>query len=159
MGYFDTLLRYFEFSGRSSRSQYWLFQLVFGILLAGAVYADYRAMGNQLPDAEHPGLFVTFVSIFHAMPQLTVTIRRLHDTGRSGWNWLWNFVPFGSLVVLVWTCQGSEIGPNRFGADPRVAPMRDDDEPIQYRGVRLGPPKERPSLDFNPQTASTARFI
>ena len=159
MGYFDTLLRYFEFSGRSSRLQFWVFQLVFGVLVAAAEFADFRTLHDHLPDLDHPGLFTAFVVIFHAMPMITVTVRRLHDTGRSGFHWFWNFVPFGQAMLMIWMCQGSEIGPNRFGADPRELKRREGDEPIQYRGVRSGPPKERAALNFDQQSTATARFI
>ena len=50
---------------------------------------------------------------------LAVSVRRLHDTDRSGWWLLLNIVPFGGIVVLVFSCLESTPGPNRFGASPK----------------------------------------
>lgn len=47
------------------------------------------------------GIFLVILNIW----SLLATIERLHDTGRSGWNWCWYFVPFGEIVVLVLLCQ------------------------------------------------------
>jgi uncharacterized membrane protein YhaH (DUF805 family) len=53
------------------------------------------------------------------LPSLAVAIRRLHDTDRSGWNFLWNFVPLiGPILVLVWFCRRGSRGTNRYGLDP-----------------------------------------
>ena len=52
-------------------------------------------------------------------PGLAVTARRLHDTGRSGWWMLLSFVPFGGLVLLVFTLQDSR-GPNAWGQSPKA---------------------------------------
>jgi uncharacterized membrane protein YhaH (DUF805 family) len=53
------------------------------------------------------------------LPSLAVTVRRLHDTGHSGWWLLWGFVPFGCLVVLVLTLLNGHRGPNQYGPDPK----------------------------------------
>jgi uncharacterized membrane protein YhaH (DUF805 family) len=124
MGYFDALLRYFEFSGRTTRGQYWMFQLCYAVLVVGAIYLDHQ--GNfAAADLWHPGLFSTFVLIFHVFPQLTVAVRRLHDIGRSGWWWLLNIVPLAGLLLFVWSFYGSEIGANAYGDDPHDTPRGD----------------------------------
>jgi len=119
-GYLDTMLRYFEFSGRSSRSQYWLFQLFALLMIIAAVAFD--MWRGVRPQPEYFGPVTLFVVIIHAVPQITVAVRRLHDVGRSGWWYLLNFVPFGALVLLVWACQASEEGTNEFGDGPSGAP-------------------------------------
>ena len=53
------------------------------------------------------------------VPTLAVSVRRLHDTGRSGWWMLLSLVPFGGIVLLVFDCLDSEPGPNRFGPSPK----------------------------------------
>lgn len=117
--YFDSMLRYFEFSGRSTRRQYWLFWLVAALLCLGAFYADYKLYGI-IPTATEHGPFAVFVSIVHVIPGITVTVRRLHDTGRSGWWYFIQFVPvIGSLVLLFWMLRGPEQWDNAFGPDPR----------------------------------------
>jgi len=50
-----------------------------------------------------------------------VTIRRLHDTDRSGWNLLWGLIPLiGTIMLIVFYCTDGTPGPNRFGPDPKA---------------------------------------
>ncbi|MEO8882172.1 MAG: DUF805 domain-containing protein [Devosia sp.] len=156
--YFDALLRYFEFSGRSSRAQYWLFQLCYIALLAGSFYVDYRLNG-RFPDRHSPGLFSTFVIFFHLVPQITVTVRRLHDIGKSGWWYLLLFVPLAGLLIVVWTFFGSEDGSNDYGDDPCNGPSRPSPAPASYRGIRVGNVPSRPAMRTEGQSISTQRFI
>ncbi len=117
--YFDSMLRYFEFSGRSTRRQYWLFWLVTTLLCLAAVFADYQLYGIR-PTATNHGPFTVFASIIHVVPGITVTVRRLHDTGRSGWFYFIQLIPvIGSLILLYWMVRGPEQWDNLYGSDPR----------------------------------------
>jgi uncharacterized membrane protein YhaH (DUF805 family) len=60
---------------------------------------------------------LTFTAILVLLlPNMALAVRRLHDTGRSGWWLLLMLVPFvGPLVLLYWYVQPSEEGPNQFG--------------------------------------------
>jgi uncharacterized membrane protein YhaH (DUF805 family) len=157
--YLDALLRYFEFSGRSSRAQFWLFQLCNVILTLGGVGLDY-ATAHRLPSHDHPEFFVTFMVIFHLVPNITVTVRRLHDIGRSGWWYCLYFVPLGGFVLLFWMCRAGDLGTNEYGdPDGASAPAsrRAFEVPID-RALRIA--SHAPSAAvFDPQTASTQRFI
>ncbi|TJY41720.1 DUF805 domain-containing protein [Cohnella pontilimi] len=54
------------------------------------------------------------------LPSLAVSVRRLHDTGRSGWWLLIGLIPLiGAIILLVFTCQDSQPGDNRYGPNPR----------------------------------------
>jgi uncharacterized membrane protein YhaH (DUF805 family) len=53
------------------------------------------------------------------LPSLAVCIRRLHDTNRSGWYYLITLIPLGSIVLLVFLCEDSTMGPNRYGLSPK----------------------------------------
>ncbi len=53
------------------------------------------------------------------IPSLAVTVRRLHDTNRSGWWYLITFVPLGGIVLLVFMCLDSEPGSNKWGPNPK----------------------------------------
>jgi uncharacterized membrane protein YhaH (DUF805 family) len=111
--YLDTMLRYFEFSGRTSRGQYWIYQLVMFVLVLIAIGIDvwsYKAM----PGA-NVGLFTIFAVIIHVIPSLTISIRRLHDIGKSGWWYLISYLPFGGFLLLVWSFYASEPGTNEYG--------------------------------------------
>ncbi|MEO5807299.1 DUF805 domain-containing protein [Devosia sp.] len=112
--YFDAMLRYFEFSGRTGRAQYWIYQFISLLVIGGTLFIEFK-LNHTLPDPENPATLVSVVALFHAIPGLTVTVRRLHDIGKSGWWYLLNFVPFGGLFILVWTCYASQDGANDFG--------------------------------------------
>ena len=74
---------------------------------------DYLILGNS-------GIFSAIVSLGLFLPSLAVTVRRLHDTDRSGWWILIAFVPFvGAVVLIVFMCLPGTAGPNRFG--PQLA--------------------------------------
>lgn len=59
-------------------------------------------------------IIVTFI------PSLSVTVRRLHDTGRSGWWLLALLIPFGGIIIFVFSCLDSHPGDNRFGPNPKT---------------------------------------
>ncbi len=62
---------------------------------------------------------IFLVSLALIIPGIAVSVRRLHDTGRSGWFLLLGFIPIvGGILLLVWMCSRGTEGPNRFGADP-----------------------------------------
>jgi uncharacterized membrane protein YhaH (DUF805 family) len=65
------------------------------------------------------GLLFLVVALGLFLPSLAVTVRRLHDTGRSGWWYLISLVPFGGIVLLVFCCLDSTSGPNQFGPNPK----------------------------------------
>ncbi|AWH52256.1 DUF805 domain-containing protein [Stenotrophomonas sp. ESTM1D_MKCIP4_1] len=110
------LTRYAQFSGRASRSEFWWFQLFILIVsipsyvlgfIAG--YADSQALALA-----STGLSV-LIWLTIALPMLAATVRRLHDTDRSGWWLLLGVVPIVSLVLLVFLVLPSTPGGNRFG--------------------------------------------
>jgi uncharacterized membrane protein YhaH (DUF805 family) len=104
---------YAGFAGRATRSEYWFFALfMFGVSLA-AILID-----GRLGMAE--GGFFYFGSILALiLPSIAVTIRRLHDLGRSGWWCFIGVIPFvGSIILLIWFCQRGTDGDNLYGADP-----------------------------------------
>jgi hypothetical protein len=53
------------------------------------------------------------------LPALAVSVRRLHDTGRSGAWILLGLIPFGGIVTLVFTCMDSQPHPNQYGPSPK----------------------------------------
>ena len=111
------LTRYTQFSGRASRSEYWWFQLFIVIvsipLYLLSFYAGYS--GSQGLALVATGLSVVMWLVF-VFPCVAATIRRLHDTDRSGWWLLLAMVPFAGLVLLVFLLLPSTPGGNRFGA-------------------------------------------
>ncbi|MBH5319326.1 DUF805 domain-containing protein [Paenibacillus sp. GSMTC-2017] len=71
--------------------------------------------------SEYAVILVAIYSIALFLPTLAVTVRRLHDTGRSGLWYLISFVPFvGGIILLVLTILEGESGINNYGPDPKV---------------------------------------
>ena len=116
---FEALKRYAEFSGRSRRQEYWLFVLLSVILNLIATVLDVTVFSSMLIEAEM-GIVSAVVVLALLVPSLSVQVRRLHDTNRSGWWILLVFLPIvGGLVLLVFNCLDGTPGENRFGSDPK----------------------------------------
>jgi len=112
---FTAYANYWDFQGRASRSEYWLFFLWMLILAIPAVVIDIVAF-RQLSGF---GPCVLFICFAHLIPNLSVTVRRLHDIGRTGWWLLLYFVPLlGSLALFVMSVLPSTPGENAFGPQP-----------------------------------------
>jgi uncharacterized membrane protein YhaH (DUF805 family) len=114
--YLKALKNYANFSGRARRKEYWLFTLYNIIIYVALVILG--AMVGFLPGGAE-GVFGAFYMVGVLIPALAVSVRRLHDTGRSGWWFLLNFVPFGAIVVLVFLVQDSNPASNKFGENPK----------------------------------------
>jgi len=74
-------------------------------------------------NAEGVACLVFFIYLLGTLlPTISVTVRRLHDTGRSGWNYLWYFLPvLGGLVMLFLLVGESDAGANEYG-EPQKYP-------------------------------------
>jgi uncharacterized membrane protein YhaH (DUF805 family) len=114
---FSTLSKSFQFEGRSSRSEYWVF-FVFCLTFAGAgLGIDF--MFDWYDPELGLGLISGVLLVFLFFPSLSVSIRRLHDTDKTGWVYLGNFIPVvGPLLMIFFMAQKGTQGDNRFGADP-----------------------------------------
>ena len=67
------------------------------------------------------GLLTTLYSLAILIPSIAVGVRRLHDTGRSGWWLLIGLIPvLGSIVLIVFFVLDSEPGENAYGANPKA---------------------------------------
>ena len=111
---------YTMFRGRSRRSEYWFIQLFLIItnLAAGAI--DLALMRGDVDRfiANGGGGIVGLIWIFVTiLPALAVLVRRLHDTGKSGWGALAGLVPIvGAIVIFVFSVLDSTTGENQYGA-------------------------------------------
>jgi uncharacterized membrane protein YhaH (DUF805 family) len=115
--YTDAMRRYVDFSGRSNRPQYWLFVLVYLIIYIVACVIDAFALG--VTPGQGFGIVTGIVGLVHLIPSLAVSVRRLHDTDRSGWWLLLIFVPLiGAIWLIVLYCFAGTPGANRFGPRP-----------------------------------------
>ena len=116
---------YATFRGRSRRSEYWFIQLFLLITNLAAAAIDLWLMDGDVEQfmANGGGGIVGLVWIVvTVVPLLAVLVRRLHDTGRSGWWAVIGLVPLiGFVVLLVFTVMDSEAGDNAYGPSPKVA--------------------------------------
>ena len=98
--YIEGLKKYAEFEGRARRKEYWMFILFYFIFTIAAVVLD-EILGSE------PVIYTVYVLVL-ILPYLAVTVRRLHDTDRSGWWILITLVPIiGAIVLLVFLVQDS----------------------------------------------------
>ena len=124
---------YVDFSGRARRSEYWgtaLFNVIVQVALNVALVAVLAILFSSIEiNGEvtvSPLLFVLInipryiYSLVWLLPSLAVAVRRLHDIGKSGWNLLWIFLPIiGWIMLIYWYCQDSQLGENKWGANPK----------------------------------------
>jgi len=104
------LSKYVDFNGRAARAEYWWFVLFQALAVVAAGILDIFV-----------GFLQPLVILGLLVPGIAVTVRRLHDTDRSGWWFLISFVPLvGIVVLLVFLVARGTDGENRFGA-PAVA--------------------------------------
>jgi uncharacterized membrane protein YhaH (DUF805 family) len=139
---FEAFSNYSDFSGRASRSEYWLFQLLnlivivfaFGFVLVGAGGAsleDYGRVGAASTSFVIGAVLLVFWLLISFIPGIAVTIRRFHDHNISGWWYLGlvvvGLIPYIGIVAnlgLLWVLvRGGTWGPNNYGPDP-VNPWR-----------------------------------
>jgi uncharacterized membrane protein YhaH (DUF805 family) len=113
------LTKYATFSGRARRSEYWWWYLFVSLVYLVAALLD-GAIGLTYSDLTvGGGWLATIAAIVFLVPTLAVSVRRLHDTGRSGWWLLIALVPFlGWLVLLYFFVLDSE-NDNQYGPYPR----------------------------------------
>lgn len=131
----------FDFNGRASRTEYWLFHLgvvllyfaaslVFALItvVIVALFGPARSTGNNMMlvvSAVQMGLFLLVFLIGH----LSVTIRRIHDQNEPGIKYLLTFIPLAGFVFwLIFVFTAGTDGENDYGYDPRHAePLSTDD--------------------------------
>lgn len=105
--YLEVLKKYAVFSGRAPRKEYWIFVLV-NCIIALLISVIGKAMGAGT-------VMSSIYTLALLIPGTAVAVRRMHDTGRSGW---WILIP---LVNLVFLCMDSQPGDNQFGSNRVMA--------------------------------------
>jgi uncharacterized membrane protein YhaH (DUF805 family) len=109
--YFDVLKKYAVFDGRARRKEYWMFALC-NFLIAIVLSIIFNVL--------HAPFLIFLYSLAVFLPSLGVSIRRLHDTDRTGWWFLIGFIPLiGAIVLLVFFATDSQLGSNQYGPNPK----------------------------------------
>lgn len=118
--YLGVLKQYAVFKGRARRKEYWFF-ILFN-LIASLLLTVVDVMTGSLDAELGMGLLSGLYSLAVLIPSLAVTVRRLHDTGRTGWWLLIGLIPLiGAVVLLVFMLLDSQPGDNEYGANPKGA--------------------------------------
>ncbi|MFC5799867.1 DUF805 domain-containing protein [Streptomyces formicae] len=112
--YLEVLKKYAVFSGRARRKEYWMFTLFHVIALIVLMIVDFAAGTTPLIY----GLY----ALATFLPSLGVTVRRLHDTDRSGWFIFIGAIPLvGFIILLVFLAGEGKPAENKHGANPKFA--------------------------------------
>ena len=119
--YIQGLKKYAVFSGRARRREYWMFELINELIaLALFVLAVFLGKAGFEYFISLPVIYILATTI----PSLAKLIRRLHDTNHSGWWFFIGLVPLiGPLILFSFTVKDGDRGENRFGPDPKAAPL------------------------------------
>lgn len=117
--YIRVLNKYAVFSGRARRKEYWMFVLFNFIFALVASLID-LGIGLLTFAAFGFGLLYILYTLAVFVPGLAVSVRRLHDVGKSGWYYLIILIPIaGSIWLLVLLCTDSQPGDNKYGSNPK----------------------------------------
>ena len=116
--YLEVLKKYAVFNGRARRKEYWYYTL-FNIIIT-IVLAVIDSVAGSFSAATGIGLLGGIYALAMLIPGIAVSVRRLHDTERSGWWLLIALIPLiGAIVLLVFLVQDSKPGQNQYGENPK----------------------------------------
>ena len=115
--YLEVLKKYVDFSGRARRKEFWMFGLVSFLISMALLLLD-NLLGTV--SASGYALLNTLYGLAVFLPSISVTVRRLHDTGHGGAWYFIVLVPLiGPIILLLFMVRDSEPGDNRFGPNPK----------------------------------------
>jgi len=109
--------KYFVFSGRATRSEFWYFYLFWIIGIFLVLYGDIVLNPELLENNETGPLEIIFILVT-LIPYLSVNIRRLHDVNRSGWWFLIPLTIIGIIPFAYWLLKQSDTNSNKYGPKP-----------------------------------------
>ncbi len=127
--YAKVFKQYLDFSGRARRREFWMFSLFHYLIVIFLIMIDvqFELESNEI------GLLTTIYFLISFLPFLAVSVRRLHDTGKSGWYLLIGLLPFvGGFILFIFLCFESEYGTNKWGQNPLG---KGNSDPIDEIGV------------------------
>jgi uncharacterized membrane protein YhaH (DUF805 family) len=105
--------KYATFSGRASRSEFWLFQLFTFLGSIVTLIIDVMILGFSLDDASSPTNLIFLLIVM--IPSVAVGCRRLHDLNKSGWWQILYLTIIGIILLIIWWATQGENKKNKFG--------------------------------------------
>ena len=139
--YLEVLKKYTVFTGRASRTEYWMYSLVNVIIGFVLMF-----LGLDMV------LWIYTLAVL--LPGLGVAIRRLHDTGKSGWWLLIGFIPLiGVIVLIVFLVTDSQQGDNQYGSNPKgvILSNQTSAEPVVAAAAVASEPVAPQTAEEKPQ--------
>jgi uncharacterized membrane protein YhaH (DUF805 family) len=113
--------QYADFQGRARRTEYWMFSLFCFIIMLVATALD-NILGTKF-EGNYYGLLYALCTLALCIPSLAVSVRRLHDIGKSGWMFLISLIPIvGAIWLIVLMATEGNHGANAYGPDPKDEP-------------------------------------
>ena len=123
---------YANFNGRARRKEYWMFYLFYMIIIIVAMMADnilgltWTVGSGQFEVSTGYGWLYLITVLAHFIPTIACGVRRLHDTGKSGWFLLLCLIPLiGAIIIIVFMCIDGDSEDNEYGPSPKAVPSDD----------------------------------
>jgi uncharacterized membrane protein YhaH (DUF805 family) len=121
--YLKVLNNYATFSGRARRNEFWFFAL-FNMIFAIVAMGIDNVLGTTLKLGYGVSLPYGYIYLIYVLavfiPGLSVSVRRLHDVGKSGWMYFIVLIPIiGAIWLLVLFFTDSQVGSNKWGENPK----------------------------------------
>ena len=119
--YIQVLKNYAVYSGRARRKEIWYFVLISYIISTVLWWIDSLIGTYQIDNLWTIYLLFSLYGLAVLLPSIGVSIRRLHDTDRSGW-WIFiGLIPLiGAIILLVFFVTDSQPGTNQYGPSPKL---------------------------------------
>lgn len=116
--FLKVLKQYADFDGRARRKEFWMFYLFYIIFAIVAAYLD-NLLGLTPTGYPYGALYLLYgLAVF--LPGLGVSVRRMHDIGKSGWMVFIGFIPLiGVIWLLILFAKDSSPGDNQYGPNPK----------------------------------------
>lgn len=120
--YKKVLNQYADFEGRARRTEYWMFTLVNMLIMLPLYIIGFIGMTSESSLLSTVGFGLYMLYGFAVLvPSLAVGVRRLHDTGKSGWMLLVSIIPIiGFFWLLFLLISEGDRGDNQYGPDPKA---------------------------------------
>ena len=117
--YLKVLQNYANFNGRARRKEYWFFVLFNVIFAVVAMILD-NVLGIASEELGYGPIYVLY-ALAELVPGIAVSVRRMHDIGKSGWYFLLGLIPcVGGIILLVFDLTPGDAYANEYGPDPKA---------------------------------------
>lgn len=120
--YIESWKKCFVFAGRVNREKFWCFQLINILITTIFINLTEMKLGkieNIITSGKLNGLAcITVIFLFASIfPQLSMLVKRLHDTGKTGWFAIIYFIPIINIFILIFLIRKGDPNPNEYGAN------------------------------------------